>query len=142
MWLALSSQYESKQTLRRKWHVYLNRELELIVEFGDEEIVSQHLARLHDPYDSCINLVLAVLKDSLMCAYLLLLLWTQVGSSLKRCTTNWNTTDRFFHLNLIDFDSEQLGFEVSIEGESIIHLNFLSFWRLVQDTRLAASKRL
>ena len=65
-----------------------NRKLELVVEFGDEEIVRQRFTHFHDPDDGCVNLVLTILEDSFLRRLLLL--------------------RRFLQLNLIYFDVVQL----------------------------------
>lgn len=68
---------------RETGYHYLDRELKLVIEFSDEEVVSQGFPCLHDPDDSSIDLVLAILKDSLMCAHLFLLLLWWKGMSIR-----------------------------------------------------------
>lgn len=51
---------------------YLDRELELIVQLGDEQVVAQRLPHLHDPDDGSVDLVLPVLEHALRGADLLL----------------------------------------------------------------------
>lgn len=57
------------------------------------------------------------------------------GSRLEK-----KETDRFFHLDLIDFDPEELGFELLIEGKLVIQFHLLSFRWLVQDACFATRK--
>lgn len=52
----------------------LNGKLELIIQFSYQEVVGESLAGLHDPYDSCIDLILSVLIHPLLSVYLFLLL--------------------------------------------------------------------
>ena len=53
---------------------YLNWELELIVKFRYELVVCQRLSHLHNSDDGCVDLILAILKDSFCCVDILLLL--------------------------------------------------------------------
>ena len=72
----------------------LHRELELVVEFGDQEVVRQRFSHFHDPNDGRVNLVLAILEDSFLRRLLLF--------------------RRFFQLHLIDFDVVQLQTEEKV----------------------------
>jgi len=49
----------------------LDGELELIKELRNELIVSQSLPHLHDPHDSCVDLVLTILEHALRRVYVL-----------------------------------------------------------------------
>ena len=66
----------------------LDRKLELVEKFGEEEVVRQRLPHLHDPDDGRVDLVLTVLEDPLLRRLLLF--------------------RRFLQLHLVDLDVEQL----------------------------------
>lgn len=50
----------------------LDRKLELVVNLRHQQIVAQSFPHLHDPDDGGVDLILAILKDSLRGAGLLL----------------------------------------------------------------------
>ena len=56
------------------WGVYLDGELELFVQLRYKHVVAECLPHLHDADDGCIDLILAVLEDSLRRTRVLLLL--------------------------------------------------------------------
>lgn len=66
----------------------LDWKLELVVEFGDEQVVRQRFSHLHDPDDGRVDLILTILEDPLLRRLLLL------------C--------RLLQLHLVDLDVEQL----------------------------------
>lgn len=49
---------------------------------------------------------------------------------------------RFFHLDLVDFDPEELVFEVIVARELVPVLHVFAFGDLVEDARFPASQRL
>ena len=52
---------------------WLHRELELVVEFCQQQIVGQRLSHLHDADNGRVNLVLAVLEDPFLCRFLFII---------------------------------------------------------------------
>lgn len=65
---------------------YLDGELELVVELGDEQVVRERLTHLHDAHDGRVDLVLSVLEHALLRRLLLLALTTH----------NYNIIDKWF----------------------------------------------
>ena len=74
-----------------KHRQYLDGELELVVEFGDEEVVRQTFAHLHDSDDGRVHLVLAVVEDSLRRRRVLLLLNMQKTTWLSLHASRWRS---------------------------------------------------
>ena len=63
---------------------YLDGELELVVELGQQQVVAQRLPHLHDPHDGGVDLVLAVLEHSLLGRLLLVIRLFQLNLKTKR----------------------------------------------------------
>jgi hypothetical protein len=71
--------------LANNCNAHLDGKLELVIELGDEHVVTERLPHLHDAYDGGIHLVLAVLEHLLRRRLLLLLLKHQRrGQSMKQ----------------------------------------------------------
>lgn len=56
--------------------------------------------------------------------------------------TEFSDAHRFFHLNLVDFDSEEFVGEVSIEGEPVKVGDLTAARQFVDDASLATCQRL
>lgn len=112
---------------------HFNRKRELFVEFTDEKIVTESLSHFHNSNYCCINLILTILVDSLLCSLLLLRL-QRINSSFKIPLLKYYTfvlkSYSFFHLNLIDLDSEEFICEFVVELKSVTILNFSPFGNL------------
>lgn len=138
---------KNKNRMRTKKVKYRDRELELVVDLGDEEIVRQLLASLHDSHNGSIDLrererekkevrgkermlqktigsdlVLPVQEDPFLGILLLL------GGLLE--------------LDGIHLDPGQRVLQAIVEGEEVISVNVLALGSLGQDPDLATRQRL
>ena len=96
---------------------YFDWKFELIDYFGDQRVMKNFFSHFHYPHDGRIYLVLAILKDFLICLLILFL--------------------RLFKLNLIDFDSKQFVLEFFVKRKHIIRVDFDSFWAFEQNGHFA-----
>lgn len=96
--------------------------LRRINNLGDEILMRHRFSRFHDPHDSRLRLVLAILVDALVRLLVLLL--------------------GLFQLDLVDLDAEFRIPEVRVDGERIGSVDVPAIGVLGQDAELGACERL